>query len=238
MVTPSLREQNPQRGTARPEHGTIPECPRKKEGIAVVSLTFPCRPLSPLAAGVAAAAAVAVGLTATPGLADPVRNHEWWLTEVHVTHARPYSRGTGVTIAVLATGVDPTQPDLSRSVITGPDYTHSGRQPGDPYWGVHGTGVAVLIPRRGPGPGHMDGIIRIAPKAKSLSVRVSPEPADPLTADPAVASRLPAAIAAGIRYAVHHGAQGIDLPLDPGAAPAGGTPRAARAGGGSPAPRK
>ncbi|HKB30922.1 MAG TPA: S8 family serine peptidase [Streptosporangiaceae bacterium] len=203
-----------------------------------MSLTFPCRPLSPLAAGVAAAAAVAVGLTATPGLADQVRNHEWWLTEVHVTQAWQVSRGTGVTIAVLDTGVDPTQPDLSRSVVTGPDYTHSGRQPGDPYWGVHGTGVAVLIAGRGHGPGHMDGIIGIAPKAKILSVRVSLEPADPLTADPAVASRLPAAIAAGIRYAVHHGAQVIDLPLDPGAAAAGGTPGAAGAVGGSAAERK
>src|SRR5260370_10646335 len=115
MVTPSLREQKPQRGTARPEHGTIPECPRKKEGIAVVSLTFPCRPLSPLAAGVAAAAAVAVGLTAPPGLADQVRNHEWWLTEVHVTQAWQASRATGATTAVLDTGVHPTQPAPSPS---------------------------------------------------------------------------------------------------------------------------
>src|SRR5260370_8090359 len=122
MVTPSLREQKPQRGTARPEHGTIPECPRKKEGIAVVSLTFPCRPLSPLAAGVAAAAAVAVGLTATPGLADQVRNHEWWLTEVHVTQAWQVSRGTAVAIAGLDTGASPTQPHLSPSVAPRPDY--------------------------------------------------------------------------------------------------------------------
>src|SRR5260370_9948130 len=113
MVTPSLREQNPQRGTARPEHGTIPECPRKKEGIAVVSLTFPCRPLSPLAAGVAAAAAVAVGLTAPPGLADQVRNHECWLTEDHVTHAWQVSRGAAVTIAALTPPAAPTHPHLS-----------------------------------------------------------------------------------------------------------------------------
>ena len=47
---------------------------------------------------------------------------------------------------------------------------------------------------------------------------------DPLNSDAAVTRRLPAAIAAGIRYAVGHGATVIALPLDPGtlgSAPAG-----------------
>src|SRR6266487_2640500 len=57
-----------------------------KGGIAVVSLTVPRHPLSPLLA-VAAAAAVTVGLVAAPGLADQARDNEWWLTEVHVTKA-------------------------------------------------------------------------------------------------------------------------------------------------------
>ncbi len=39
---------------------------------------------------------------------------------------------------------------------------------------------------------------------------------DPLNADAAITRRLPAAIAAGIRYAVSHGAAVIALPLDPG----------------------
>ena len=210
---------------------------RVKEGIAVVSLRLPRRQVSPLAVGVAAAAAVTVGLTAAPGLADQVRDHEWWLTEVHVTQAWQISRGAGVTVAVLDTGVDPNQADLSRSVTTGADYTHSGRHLGDIYWGVHGTAMAVLIAGHGNGPRHADGIIGVAPKAKILSVRVNLEENDPLNADTAVASRLPAAIASGIRYAVHHGAQVIDLPLDPGTASADGTPGAAAAAGGSAAER-
>ncbi len=179
-----------------------------------------------------------VGLTAAPGLADQVRDREWWLTEVHVTRAWQVSRGGGVTVAVLDTGVTPSQPDLSRSVIAGPDYTHSGRQSGDTYWGVHGTAMAVLIAGHGHGRGHKDGIIGVAPRAKILSVRVSLEGSDPLRADPAVASRLPDAIAAGIGYAARHGAQVIDLPLDPGAAGVDGTPRAAAAAGGTTAERK
>ncbi len=211
---------------------------RVKEGIAVVSSRFPPRPLSPLAVGVAAAAAVTVGLTAAPGLADQVRDHEWWLTDVHVTQAWQVSRGAGVTVAVLDTGVDPVQPDLSRSVLTGPDYTHSVRHLGDIYWGVRGTAIAVLIAGHGHGPGHGDGIMGIAPKAKILSVRVSLEQTDPLNADAATARGLPTAIASGIRYAVRHGAQVIDLPLDPAAAGANGTPGAAAAAGGAAAERK
>ena len=56
---------------------------------------------------------------------------------------------------------------------------------------------------------------RVAPRAKILSVRVTLEFNDPLAADQAVSRLLPAAIAAGIRYAASHGARIIDLPLDP-----------------------
>ncbi len=210
---------------------------RVTEGIAVVSLMFRRRPLSALVATVAATA-VTVGLTAGPGLADQVRDHEWWLGEIHVTQAWQVSRGAGVTVALLDTGVVASQPDLSRSVITGPDYTRSGRQQGDTYWGVHGTAMAVLIAGHGHGPAHADGIIGIAPKAKILSLRVNLERDDPLRADAAAASRLPAAIATGIRYAVRHGAQVIDLPLDPGAAGTDGIQAAAAAAGGSAAERR
>jgi Subtilase family len=210
---------------------------RVTEGMAVVSLMFRRRPLSALVATVAATA-VTVGLTAGPGLADQVRDHEWWLGEIHVTQAWQVSRGAGVTVALLDTGVVASQPDLSRSVITGPDYTRSGRQQGDTYWGVHGTAMAVLIAGHGHGAGHADGIIGIAPKAKILSLRVNLERDDPLRADAAAASRLPAAIATGIRYAVRHGAQVIDLPLDPGAAGTDGIQAAAAAAGGSAAERR
>ena len=182
-----------------------------------------------------ATAAVAAGLTATcigvaasPAFADTVRNQEWWLTSLHVTKAWLSSRGAGVTVAVLDTGVDTSQPDLAGSVTTGRDYTGSGRAAGGPFWGVHGTAVASIIAGHGHGPHHGDGIIGVAPQAKILSVRVTLENKDPLLASPTVAAALPAAIARGIRYAVRHGAQVIDLPLDPaaqaGATTAGGSP--------------
>jgi type VII secretion-associated serine protease mycosin len=173
-------------------------------------------------------AALAFAATAnSAALADQTRNHEWWLQALHVTQAWESSRGTGITVAVLDTGVDPNQPDLAGSVITGPDFTGSGRTPGHPFWGVHGTAVASLIAGHGHGTGNGSGIIGIAPAAKILSVRVTLEANDPALADPAFAAGLPGAIAHGIRYAVRHGAKVIDLPLDPvtaaGAAGSGGS---------------
>ncbi len=210
----------------------------------MVSLKLPRRPLPSLAATALAATAtattavVAVALAVAPGAADQVRDGEWWLNQVHVTKAWQVSRGAGVTVAVLDTGVNPDQPDLAGYVTSGPDYTGSARHPGDSYWGGHGTAMAVLIAGHGHGPGRADGIIGVAPKAKIMSVRVTLEELDPLRTDTAMASKLPAAIAAGIRYAANHGAKVIDLPLDPGAAYADGSSGAAAAAGGASAERK
>ena len=118
-------------------------------------------------------------------------------------------------MAVLGTGVDASYPGLAGSVITGPDYTGSGRMgrgPGRPYWGVEGTAVAGIIAARERG----WGLAGVAPAAKILSVRVTLEFNDPLASDQVISQRLPDAIAAGIRYAADHGARIIDLPLDPG----------------------
>ena len=186
------------------------------------------RATAAVAAGLAAAC---IGVAAAPAFADTVRNQEWWLTSLHVTKAWLSSRGAGVKVAVLDTGVDPAQPDLAGSVITGRDYTGSGRTAGGPFWGVHGTAVASIIAGHGHGPHHADGIIGVAPLAQILSVRVTLDNKDPLLASPTVVAALPQAIARGINYAVRHGAQVIDLPLDP-AAQAGGTTQ-----GGSPAER-
>jgi hypothetical protein len=184
------------------------------------------------AAAVAAGlAATCIGVAAAPAFADTVRNQEWWLASLHVTKAWLSSRGTGVKVAVLDTGVDPTQPDLAGSVITGRDYTASGRTAGGPFWGAHGTAVASIIAGHGHGPHHADGIMGVAPQAQILSVRVTLENKDPLLANSTVATALPQAIARGIGYAVRHGAQVIELPLDPAAQAGATTP------GGSPAER-
>jgi Subtilase family len=180
-----------------------------------------------------AGAALGIALTflimaSSPALADHVRSQEWWLRTLHVTRAWRSTHGAGVIVALLDTGVDAKQADLTGSVITGPDYTHSRRAPGGAFWGIHGTAMASIIAGHGHGAGNADGVIGIAPSAKILSVRVTLEGNDPLLNDATVAAGLTAAIAHGIRYAVKQHAAVIDLPLDPvttrGAAGSGGSP--------------
>jgi serine protease len=165
---------------------------------------------------------IAVGLSlafiaasSSPALADQARRNEWWLRTLHATNAWETTRGSGVTVAVVDTGVDPAQADLTGSVTTGPDYTNSGETAGGPLWGVHGTEVASLIAGHGHGPGQANGIIGVAPAAKILSVRVTLEGNDPSLSKQTVAAGLPNAIARGIDWAVRHHATVIDLPLDP-----------------------
>ncbi len=186
------------------------------------------RATSAVAAGVAAAC---LAMAAGPAFADTVRNQEWWLHSLHVTKAWLSSRGNGVTVAVLNTGVDPAQPDLAGSVTTGRDFTGSGRTPGGQFWGANGTAVASLIAGHGHGPQHQAGIIGVAPQAKILSIRVTLEAGDPLLANAATVAALPRAIARGISAAVRQGAQVIDLPLDPATLAGGNT------SGGSPLER-
>ncbi len=153
---------------------------------------------------------------AMPAHADTWRQSEWWLTKLHVTQAWRGGAGTGVTVAVLADGVEPRQADLTGRVITGPDFTGSNRIAGGSYYGTIGTGVASLIAGHGHGGQSAQGIHGVANKAHILSLRVTLSPGDPLWSRGSLTSRLPDDIAAGIRYAVKHGAAVIVLPADPG----------------------
>jgi hypothetical protein len=163
----------------------------------------------------------------------PTRAAQWWLPALDVPQAWKIAptEGRGITVALLSTGVDATQPDLTGNVITGPDLSRSGRSTGGPFWGTEGTAAASLIAGHGHGPGGAAGITGVAPDARILSLRVTLEYNDPLNSDPAITRLIPAAIAAGIRYAVGHGASVIALPLDPGTLGSATTGDPAAAGG-------
>jgi type VII secretion-associated serine protease mycosin len=155
-----------------------------------------------------------------PGLPPPppdlaaVRPDEMQaLDQIEVPAAWQTTKGKGVTVAVLDTGVDVTAPDLSGDVTTGPDYTEGA----DPLSYTppleHGTYIASLIAGHGSGPDDTLGVIGVAPEAKILAVRVILDDGEPGLQAYGQDKRFANAIGNGIYYAVRHGATVINMSL-------------------------
>ncbi|GAA1415837.1 type VII secretion-associated serine protease mycosin [Streptomyces thermospinosisporus] len=160
--------------------------------------------------GIALAATLAL-LPATAAHADGIRARQWALDALHTDEVWRTTKGEGVTVAVLDTGVDSDHPDLAGNVLTGKDLIGFGAGPGDRAWARHGTAMAGIIAGHGHGPGNADGVMGVAPEAKILPVRVILEDRDPSRSK--ARSTRGSALAEGIRWAADHGADVINLSL-------------------------
>lgn len=161
-------------------------------------------------------AALALGAVFTvtaapPAAADVTRDRQWGLLALRAEEAWGITKGEGVTVAVLDTGVDPTHPDLAGQVLEGVDLVGTGAVRGDRAWARHGTSMAAIIAGRGHGADDLKGVMGIAPEAKILPVRVILERGDPGLAK--ARETKGGALAEGIRWAVDHGADVINLSL-------------------------
>ncbi|CAL9396136.1 hypothetical protein SUDANB108_01371 [Streptomyces sp. enrichment culture] len=157
---------------------------------------------------------LAAGLALVPATtahADGIRAQQWALEAMHTAEAWQTTKGAGVTVAVLDTGVEADHPDLAGNVLPGKDLVRFGAEPGDRAWARHGTAMAGIIAGHGHGPGNADGVLGIAPEAKILPVRVILEDGDPSRAK--ARSTRGNALAEGIRWAADHGADVINLSL-------------------------
>ncbi|MER6026802.1 type VII secretion-associated serine protease mycosin [Streptomyces sp. NPDC001851] len=169
------------------------------------------RPLrTPAAVSLLLAAALAL-LPSTAAHADGIRAQQWALSALNLDEAWRTTKGRGVTVAVLDTGVEADHPDLAGNVLPAKDMIGFGARQGDRTWARHGTAMAGIIAGHGHGPGGTAGVMGVAPEAKILPVRVILEDGDPARAK-ARTSR-GNALAEGIRWAADHGADVINLSL-------------------------
>lgn len=159
---------------------------------------------------VVAATVLLLGVAPTPAPipddpADPVRASEYWLDGARIREAWQTTRGKGVTIAVIDTGIGKVPSVFGDAVVGGTDVSGSGtpdgRTPLGAVDGNHGSWVASLAAGRGAPDG--TGMIGVAPEANLLSISVgfSAAAAVPFTEQ----------VAKGMRWAVDNGADIINL---------------------------
>lgn len=171
-----------------------------------------------------AACCLGTGLFAAPAAhADEWRDKQYWLPESGITKAWEVSKGAGVKVAIIDSGIDAQHPDLKGAVSGGYDASGSGRPDGQKSVGVkpeHGTLVATMLAGRGhqpasaspspvPGPAGLppEGIVGVAPEAELLSVSTwlgSTNPSGKSDQD-----QIPEAV----RWAVDNGAKVINISL-------------------------
>ena len=130
-----------------------------------------------------------------PSLAQAatVREAQWFLDTVHAIDAQKITRGEGVTVCVLDTGVDASHPDLAGAVLPGKSFDSTIKPDATSDVEGHGTAMAGLIAARG---GGVNNALGMAPVSKIL---------------PVATPKVGGTYAASIRYCVDNGAKVLNL---------------------------
>ncbi|MFC9224354.1 type VII secretion-associated serine protease mycosin [Streptomyces hygroscopicus] len=140
-----------------------------------------------------------LGGIAPAAVAQDISSQQWYLKGMQADDMWKVSKGKGVTVAVIDTGVKASLPELRGRVLQGTDASNSPTGAHDDETG-HGTNVAALIA----GTGSDGGIQGLAPQSKILPIKAvvngKTDAADPL-------------LARAIRYAVDHGARVLNVSL-------------------------
>lgn len=131
--------------------------------------------------------------------ADPLFGRQWGATLTGAPIAWAVTKGSPSTVvAVLDTGVDPSQPDLQGALLPGYDFVDDDADPSDDQG--HGTAVAGVVAARA---GNGLGGAGFCPGCSVLPVRVADSGGRASEAD----------VAAGIVWAADRGARVLNLSL-------------------------
>ncbi|MEI5521657.1 type VII secretion-associated serine protease mycosin [Streptomyces brasiliscabiei] len=168
------------------------------------------RPLGLALLAVPLAASLAL-LPSTAAHADSIRDQQWALDAMRTQEAWRTTKGAGITVAVLDTGVDDEHPDLAGNILPTKDMVGFGASRGNRAWARHGTAMAGIIAGHGHGANNSEGVLGIAPEARILPVRVILEDGDPSRSK--ARSTRGNALAEGIRWAADQDVDVINLSL-------------------------
>jgi subtilisin family serine protease len=145
---------------------------------------------------------------ATPAHADQVRDLEYWLADYGFNTAWATTKGAGVKVAVIDTGVDGTVAELRGVVVGGTDVSGVGAPDGQKPVGEesdHGTMVGSLLAGRGRGA--TGGVLGVAPESTILTASVA------FGGDTKSTISTDDQIAAAVKWAVDAGAKVINMSL-------------------------
>ena len=124
-------------------------------------------------AAVGAATALLLGVAVLPASADTVssiRATEWWLDSMQASTMWKTSTGSGVTVAVIDSGVNAQHPDLQGKILAGQNFSAlTGGATADTDG--HGTSIASYIVGTGKG-WNGQGMVGLAPDVGIISFRV------------------------------------------------------------------
>ncbi len=142
-----------------------------------------------------------------PAVADTIRDMQYWLDEYGFREVWPTTKGKGVKVAIIDTGVEGSVRELQGVVVDGTDMSGLGSSDGQTPVGTdssHGTLVASVLAGRGTGSG--SGVIGVAPEVEILSISVAfGKTGDGPSSDDQIAD--------AVVWAVDHGADIINMSL-------------------------
>src|SRR5207249_491081 len=127
---------------------------------------------------------------------DPYYGSEWHLQTMNAPAAWDLTTGSGVTVAILDSGIDDTHPDLQGQLVPGWNFYDNNSDTSDVYG--HGTKVAGVVAAVG---NNAVGVAGLAWGSKLMPVRVTD----------LSGSGTWSAIANGLAWAANHGAKVANL---------------------------
>lgn len=153
---------------------------------------------------------VDAGQQCTPGEQVFVSAASYLVDRLGLDEAWTLSRGEGVTVAVVDSGVEAGNAHLAGALVPGASTFGDGSAAADDDLFGHGTAVAGLIAAR-----QIDGsgVVGVAPEALIMPVRAFQAAPEDGQSSRDLAAPSAASVASGIRWAADHGAQIINVSL-------------------------